>query len=232
MVQLQKVHTITIPFEILFTDIFVGTWPYTYDTCDLGTFPNQTAKDGTPAAAATGGTKGAEISMQPGQKLSACTCPGSDHPGPSTNKGRGVPEIDILEAQVDTSLMRGQVSQSFQTAPYNYLYQFTNSSPSATMYDTSKTSFNTYQGGSYQQAVSAVTFIDSDNYNGNNYASYGYEWWSDPNNRDQGYITWFSQGTKSWTMEASAIGPDATTQISQRLVPEEPMVSNSFVFSV
>ena len=231
MAQPPKVYTtLAFPATTLI-DAFVGTWPYTYDACDLGTFPNQTAKDGTPAAAATGGLRGAEISMQPGQKLSACTCPGSDHPGPSTNKGRGVPEIDIIETQVDTSVMRGQVSQSFQAAPYNYLYQFTNSSPSTTIYDSSITAFNSYLGGPYQQAVSTVTYINPENYNGTNYAPYGYEWWSDPNHRDQGYITWFSQGTKTFTMEASAVGPDTTTDISQRLVPEEPMVTGSFVFS-
>jgi len=200
-----------------------GTWPYSYDSCDVGTLPNQTAKDGTPAAAATGSPKGTELSFLPGQKLSACTCPGSDHPGPSTNKGRGVPEIDVLETQIDTSVMRAQVSQSFQTAPYNYQYQFVNTSPSATIYDTTISKPNTYIGGIFQQAVSTVTYIDSQNFNDNGYATYGYEWWSDPNQRDQGYITWFSQGTKVFTMEASAIGPDSVTQISQRLIPEEPM---------
>lgn len=202
-----------------------GMWPYSYDSCDVGTFPNQTAKDGTPAAVATGSPKGTELSFMPGQRLSACTCPGSDHPGPTTSDGRGVPEIDILETQVDTRVMRGQVSQSFQTAPYNYQYQYVNSTPSVTIYDDTTTEFNTYIGGPYQQAVSALTYIDSQNYNDNGYASYGYEWWSDPSHRDQGYISWFSSGTKVFTMEASAIGPDSITQISQRLISEEPMVS-------
>jgi len=159
----------------------------------------------------------------PGQRLSACTCPGSDHPGPSTNVGRGVPEIDVLEAQVDVSVFRGQVSQSFQTAPYNYQYDFVNSTPSTTIYDNTITQFNNYKGGVYQQAVSAVSYIDSQNYNDNGYATYAYEWWSDPNHRDQGYVTWYSGGAKTFTMEASAVGPDPITQVSQRLIPEEPM---------
>ena len=33
----------------------------------------------------------------PGQRLSACTCAGEDHPGPDVTVGRGVPEIDIIE---------------------------------------------------------------------------------------------------------------------------------------
>ena len=54
-------------------------------------------------------------------RLSACTCPGGDHPGPSVNVGRGAPEIDIFEAQVSYSAPRGgrvgTVSQSAQVAP-------------------------------------------------------------------------------------------------------------------
>jgi len=200
-----------------------GLWPYSYDTCDLGTFPNQTAKDGTPAAAATGSPKGTELSFMPGQRVSACTCPGSDHPGPTTNTGRGVPEIDIIETQVNTTLMQGQVSQSFQTAPYNYHYQFDNSSTQ--IYNDTMTQINSYKGGVYQQAVSALSTIDSKNYNNNAYAPYAFEWWSDSNHRGDGYITWFSGGSEVFTMEAGAIGPDPISQVSQRLISEEAMVS-------
>ncbi len=78
-----------------------GMWPYTYDSCDIGTLPNQTnlAQTG-PASALDTGSNGGTLSFLPGQRVSACTCPGEDHPGPSNSKGRGVPEIDILEAQV------------------------------------------------------------------------------------------------------------------------------------
>lgn len=159
----------------------------------------------------------------PGQRLSACTCPGSDHPGPSATDGRGVPEIDILEAQIDTSVFRGQVSQSFQCAPFNYQYQFDTSG--STIYDASQTSYNTYQGAVYQQAVSAVTYTSDNNYNGQGYAPYAYEWYYDQNHRSNGYITWYSSGVPSWTMTPGAIGADSRVQISERLVPEEPMVS-------
>ncbi|EPQ51074.1 beta-glucan synthesis-associated [Gloeophyllum trabeum ATCC 11539] len=202
-----------------------GTWPYSYDSCDLGTFPNQTAKDGTPAAAATGGNDGGPLSYLPGQRVSACTCPGSDHPGPSVNKGRNAPEIDIIETQIDTTVMRGEVSQSFQTAPYNLKYQFQDQPPATTIYDSSITQFNTYKGGPFQQAMSAVTYIDSTYYGGGDgaYAPYGFEWWSDPNNRNDGYITWFSNGQKTWTLTAASIGPDSQSEVSQRIIPEEPM---------
>ena len=143
------------------------------------------------------------------------------------NTGRGVPEIDILETQVDTSTFTGEVSQSYQIAPYNYQYEFDNSSDATTIYNPDITNINSYKGGQYQQAVSAVTQISSENYNNNGYATYGYEWWSNPNNRDEGYITWFSQGEKSWTVTSKSIGPDPISEVGQRLIPEEPMVSLS-----
>ena len=48
-------------------------WPYSYDSCDLGTFPNQTAADGTPPEARTGGLGGTPLSYLPGQRTSSCT---------------------------------------------------------------------------------------------------------------------------------------------------------------
>jgi beta-glucan synthesis-associated protein KRE6 len=203
-----------------------GMWPYSYDSCDLGTFPNQTNKDHTPAAAATGGSGGGPLSFLPGQRLSACTCPDSDHPGPSFSTGRGVPEIDIFETQIDTSRWVPEVSQSMQTAPYNAAYQFDNSSSATTIYDATISHFNTYKGGLFQQAVSTVTDIDGANYNNSHYATYGFEWFSDPSDRASGYVTWFSQGTKAWTATAATVGADSATQISSRLISEEPMVRN------
>lgn len=68
-----------------------GVWPYTYvrfclvranmllsgdinryDACDIGTFPNQTNKDGTPTTNADGGTSkyNYQLSVLSGQKLS------------------------------------------------------------------------------------------------------------------------------------------------------------------
>ena len=49
-----------------------GMWPYTYDSCDVGTIANQTNPDGTPAAAQTSGRSGANgiLSYLPGQRAS------------------------------------------------------------------------------------------------------------------------------------------------------------------
>ncbi|KAF7346106.1 Beta-glucan synthesis-associated [Mycena sanguinolenta] len=199
-----------------------GMWPYTYDSCDVGTLKNQTAEDGTPVAAATGG-EGNTLSYLPGQRVSACTCPGEDHPGPDVSVGRGVPEIDILEAQIDVSQSpyEGQVSQSFQCAPFNINWDFDNTS--TTFASETLTKFNGYRGSQTQQAVSALTYIPDTVYSGEDYGVYGFEYWADPDNRQDGYITWVASGTESWTMKAGALGPDSVAEIGQRLIPEEPM---------
>jgi hypothetical protein len=51
----------------------------------------------------------------------------------------------------------------------------------------------------------------------------GVEWYSDPNKREDGRITWVADGKKSWEMLAGATGPNAETEIGARLVSEEPM---------
>lgn len=80
-------------------------WPYTYDSCDVGTVANQTV-NGQPAAATIDGDAGhgGVLSYLPGQRWSRCTCAGESHPGPKhkdgTFVGRAAPEIDVFEAQV------------------------------------------------------------------------------------------------------------------------------------
>lgn len=82
-------------------------WPYTYDSCDVGTLANQT-KDGLPLAATENGDpfNGNVLSYLQGQRLSRCTCQGESHPGPvhsdGTFVGRSAPEIDVFEATVRT----------------------------------------------------------------------------------------------------------------------------------
>ena len=82
-----------------------GMWPYSYDSCDVGTLSNQTL-NGLPEAAVVTGDSSSDghLSYLPGQRLSRCTCNGESHPGPKhsdgTFVGRAAPEIDIFEAQV------------------------------------------------------------------------------------------------------------------------------------
>lgn len=108
----------SLSFEKLSIPLIKHQWPYSYDTCDVGTLANQTL-NGQPAAAhEQGPDKNASISQLPGQRLSRCTCPGEQHPGPKHNDGsfygRSAPEIDMFEAQVDGTT--GAVSQSAQWA--------------------------------------------------------------------------------------------------------------------
>ncbi|GAA5893705.1 hypothetical protein JCM6882_007884 [Rhodosporidiobolus microsporus] len=200
-----------------------GTWPYSYLACDIGTLPNQTNVEGTgPQAALTSGVNDGTLSFLPGQKLSACTCPGEDHPGPDVSVGRGGGEIDIIEAQMswDGRRLRGAASQSAQFAPYDAHYQFRNETPYTTVW-TNDTYLNPYMGGVYQQATSGVTYCDPKAYelDGGGFSVYGFEY---DNDLDDGYITWFSGGKKDWTLTAAAMGPNADSGVSQRPISQEP----------
>ncbi|KAF8312546.1 glycoside hydrolase family 16 protein [Clavulina sp. PMI_390] len=205
-----------------------GMWPYSYDACDDGTYYMQQDKSGNPSVQTQlAGITGDVFSSLPGQRASACTCNGADHPGPNTGTGRGVPEIDVFEAQIEPTTWQGEVSQSFQIAPFNAGYQF--NEDGTTQFDTGVSKWNTYKGGAYQQAVSTVTNISNTAYNGDTsqstpgWSTYGFEYWGNKNDRDNGYIVWYVNGTPSWIAKADAVGPDGTTLISQRLISEEPM---------
>ncbi|KZT69160.1 glycoside hydrolase family 16 protein [Daedalea quercina L-15889] len=201
-----------------------GMWPYTYDACDVGTLKNQT-KDGLPVAATENGdpSNGNALSYLPGQRLSRCTCAGSSHPGPmhedGTFVGRSAPEIDIFEAMVSNSM--GQVSQSGQWAPFNYEYKWDNVSGNFEVYNESITQLNSYIGGAYQQATSAVSDTNQNAYESTNgYAVYGVQYQP---GFDDAYITWINNNEKAWTIEAAGLGADSTVEISARPVPQEPM---------
>ncbi|KAI0659067.1 beta-glucan synthesis-associated [Cubamyces menziesii] len=213
-----------------------GTWPYSYDSCDVGTFPNQTEPDGLgPAAAlhsdASRDKYNFELSWLPGQRLSACTCPNEDHPGPSNSVGRGVPEIDILEAEKNKAEGGvGQVvSQSAQFAPFTHDYLYLNDTQDEWwIYDDTITRPNTYKGSAIQQAVSALTTLPDDMFQGSGavFKTLGFEYWADPKNRGDGFITWQVDGKQTVRLGAGAMGPDQGadgSQVGQRLIPEEPM---------
>ena len=158
-----------------------GTWPYSYDQCDIGTLMNQTQYNddypkGNPANATTlGGAtmfnqqhETRSISFLPGQKLSRCTCEGQDHPGPWDKEakefvGRAAPEIDVFEAQVaqvNNDKYYLQVSQSYQIAPYNWQYNITYANQTK-LYDFYKwdddfSHINLYNGEITQQSLSGI----------------------------------------------------------------------------
>jgi beta-glucanase (GH16 family) len=212
-----------------------GTWPYSYENCDVGTLQNQTDVNGNPVAAQTGGDVGFNrkhntkaLSFLGGQRLSACTCP-SDypelHPGPKlpdgTLKGRSAPEIDVLEAQISNG--RLSVSQSAQFAPYNQYYIPSNTTgPAYTLYQ-STTEHNGYTGEVTQQSASAVTAASQTavQYDGEpgTYATYGFEY----SPGSDGYVEWVSNGRPAWRLNKAFLDPDPVSGISSRVIPQEPM---------
>ncbi|KAL5508476.1 hypothetical protein ACEPAH_6095 [Sanghuangporus vaninii] len=202
-----------------------GMWPYTYDACDVGTAPNQTI-NGEPHLATVDGdqSNNGVLSFLPGQRLSRCTCPGESHPGPihsdGTYVGRSAPEIDIFEAQITDGT--GQVSQSAQWAPFNYAYEWFNTSSNMIIADTSISELNSYTGGVFQQASSVVTDTDQKCYSGGGgcFSIYGFEYQP---GFDDAYITWISDNKVAWTAMAAGFAADDRVNISARPVSQEPM---------
>lgn len=201
-----------------------GVWPYSYDSCDVGTFKNQTYVNGTgPQATLTTGWNDGPLSFLPGQKFSSCTCKNEDHPGPNVGVGRGAPEIDILEGQVDVEMQLGQMSQSVQFAPFDAAYEFDKTK--TTTYNSAITKWNGYSGGPFQQAVSGLSYVNTAKAYGGAFQTYGVEYYSDKNDPSAGRVTWQVGGDATWTLEADAVGPNARAEIGQRLIALEPMVN-------
>ena len=90
--------------------------------------------------------------------------------------GRAAPEIDVFEAQVTGTT--GFVSQSGQWAPFNEAYVWKNTSANLKIPDPDVTILNSYMGGAYQQATSAVSQTNQDCYQleGGCFAVYGFEY--------------------------------------------------------
>lgn len=181
-----------------------GVWPYSYDSCDAGITANQSLPDG--------------ISYLPGQKLNVCTCKGGDHPNRGT--GRGAPEIDIIEAEVDTNIKVGVASQSLQIAPMDiwYIpdYNFVE------IHNKEVTTMNTYAGGPFQQAVSGTTTLNTTWYErgalSHNFQVYGYEYLNDD---ETGHLSWYVGEVPTLTIHSYALGPNGN--IGFRRLSKEPM---------
>ncbi|PFH45640.1 glycoside hydrolase family 16 protein [Amanita thiersii Skay4041] len=203
-----------------------GLWPFTYDSCDVGTLPNQTYPGTkTPIWAVQNGdpANNNELSFLPGQRLSACTCSGESHPGPvrmnGSYVGRGAPEIDVFEALVEEGV--GKVSMSGQWAPFNAEYKWTNTSDNIMMYNETRTHLNPYIGGAFQQCTSGLSITNQDCYEREKgcYSVFGFEY----KPGFDGYITWINDGAPSWSMFAPGMGADPRTEIGPRAIPQEPM---------
>ncbi|GAA5973131.1 hypothetical protein JCM11641_006283 [Rhodosporidiobolus odoratus] len=212
-----------------------GMWPYVYDFCDAGTLPNQTNPEtGLPAFTKAQGDQyhDGSLSYLTGQRLSRCTCPGEDHPGPKDGKefvGRGAPEIDIFEALVTADGV-GNISQSAQWAPFNAHYYLThNESAQYAEYYTSEyeTAANEYLGGVYQQVTSGLSRTIPESYNKtdlDSFAMYGTEYVpTDRNGYGTGHIYWLQEEENMWYMSDQAMAADPTIDVSNRTVTGEPL---------
>ncbi|TIB80952.1 glycoside hydrolase family 16 protein [Wallemia mellicola] len=215
-----------------------GMWPYSYDSCDVGTLKNQSLGVYPPESRTNGDwAYDYSVSYLPGQRLSRCTCDDQDHPGPKhedgTLKGRSAPEIDILEAQVDQSTRMGHLSMSGQFAPFNSFYLYDNTSDLAVLTHPETDEVNGYHGSVFQQSVSGVIRTNQECYQFESgcYDEYGFEYHPGAD----GDIKWSVSDEVRWSVKAGAIGPDPITEIGQRTIPEEPMyilinqgISNNF----
>jgi beta-glucanase (GH16 family) len=90
---------------------------------------------------------------------------------------------------------------------------------------------NAYRGGPFQEAISGLTNLNNDWYDGKAYQKYAFEY----KTGDNGFITWHVGDEETWTMDARATGPNGN--IGRRPIPEEPLsviinsgMSNSFAF--
>jgi beta-glucan synthesis-associated protein KRE6 len=177
-----------------------GLWPYTYQACDVGITPNQSSHDG--------------LSRLPGQKLNSCTCEGEDHPTPG--RGRGAPEIDILEAGASYGGLP-IATQSYQVAPFDIWYYPDYEYTEFQDYSISYT--NGYTGGPFQQALSATTNLNKDWYDGKQYQKYSFEYV--PGEGEDAYIVWKVGDQTTWMLDGRAVGPNGN--IKARQISEEPM---------
>jgi len=88
---------------------------------------------------------------------------------------------------------------------------------------------NSYRGGPYQQAMSGVSNLNNNWFEGKSYQKYGFEYTPGAN----GKIHWFVGEESTWMMDARSVRPNGN--IGQRVIPMEPMamvmnfgMSNSF----
>lgn len=174
-----------------------GTWPYSYEACDVGVTPNQSSSDG--------------LSHLPGQKLNSCICNGEDHPNPGT--ARSAPEIDILEG------LYNDYSQTFNVAPFD-IWRYPDYDHLA-ITNHSNTAMNDFMGTNYQEAVSAVVKSNPKWYEEGNFIKFGMEYRSDMKNRMDNYINFYVNDVLTFRITEGAFHPDGN--IDWRIIPKEPM---------
>lgn len=128
------------------------------------------------------------------------------------------------------------MSQTYQIAPFDDFYY-----PNyafVEIYNDSLTTMNTYTGGPYQQAFSAVSTLNNDWYEtptsgSGDFQTYAFEYV--PGETTSSMIQWSVGGEPLWKLQAAALGPNGN--IGARPISEEPMsiilnlgLSDSFAY--
>ena len=85
------------------------------------------------------------------------------------------------------------------------------------VYDPSITLLNSYQGGPFQQALSGLTNLNNDWYDGKNYQTYSFH--NTPGK--SGNLVWAIGDQPTWKLDSRSIGPNGN--VGQRVIPQEPM---------
>lgn len=77
-----------------------------------------------------------------------------------------------------------------------------------------------------EEAVSALINVPAGAYtsDGSDFVTFGYEHFANSDSPMDGFISWSMGGSEVFKMTAAALIADRKTQVSNRLVPEEPMV--------
>ena len=77
-----------------------------------------------------------------------------------------------------------------------------------------------------EEAISALISVPATAYasDGSDYVTFGYEHFANPGSPTGGFVSWSMGQSEVFKMTAAALAADSKTQISNRLVPEEPMV--------
>ncbi|KDN37556.1 hypothetical protein RSAG8_10073, partial [Rhizoctonia solani AG-8 WAC10335] len=158
---------------------------------------------------------------------------GGSHPGPRRKSGqtdgkgqtggfvgRAAPEIDVIEATVDAGTLIGHVSQSGQWAPFNYAYEWFNTTDNFKLLS-NHSELNTYVGGVYQQSTSGLSVTNQGCYTQGPgcFSVYGFEYTPGYD----GYILWTNDNDPSWMIKAAGLAADPRVEIGPRPIPVEPM---------
>ena len=206
-----------------------GMWPYSYDECDVGARENQTFADGKGPAAALG-KRGSDshLSGLPGMRYPSCTCKNEDHPGPTHKVARSAPEIDIVELQMEKQKNGSYASQSYQVAPFDDEYSWDRNKTGYQVWNRNeRISFkNPYKGGLYQQSVSVLSRVDDSAFEmakDPTFTKVGVEYEPDWENKGEGYLTFYLNGKRSWSIWPGTLAQNDKVQIGRRAYPKEPM---------